>query len=897
MIDEKAGEEDDEEDDNNTTPEESSSSTETQQQPNAVTDGAVAAPPASDEVKPTEDVTAKYDNDDTKGSDGCVTLSSHQHDTSSANATGSGSSVTVKIEQQQLKMESDETNGGCVDGAKPPPSLPEQQPVVTDDKKDAIAIVKSDVKLENYDDINKRQIKIVATDTQQGQQQQQAPIISIIKSSNPSDTKGGGDGANVLRLADSAPQLPPTQSSVQLVHGNSAPASSLAVAASYTQSQLQAMAVKQQPPNIVVVKTEEEKQGRQQQHQQQQQQQQQHHPQGTSKIIIHDPNSLNKLFPPTGPAHQYQQYSPTLSNNINPQKLNEGMNDAFSSKNAPPSNIQQQPPLGNNMSSLVISRPEDGGSTPNSNKISSVGSILPPAAAINILPVPKATLSSKPSLEIKQVPNANFDMMHSPAKVLTYSEYFPKQSPSAVAAAVSHYHTPSVEIQQQQSRAGHVMSPRDMKMEEKVEDSDTETEVGEDQGRSSNSDDIKSSAVSPPGTVLTLVHEIYPQKDADRAAIPAIITSPPIVEASVHHHQQLQQQQLLVSGTNPFKLSTIHTTLATIPPAALSLRPLGAQQQLQQGQKGFENALLSRDLSSKLSSEAANFNLFQGKRQPPLQQPQQQNGRVIDHNKSLINVSSPHYQATLRSGIGDNKTGQPTSLTLLPAAGVDHHRNNQSSMEGKSNILNISSNNNPNNGPTGVGSEVTKTTSLLHQRLLSPDTSILNNQPGGVKLPPAKAPQFHPGGDRGVGVGGEYRLNAADKLSVTTSLTLTSSVPRVPEKSKLGLPGAGGLRINPPPEERANARMSSHPEGPNSQYRAPLTKGLSMSEIQPFPALSIPPSSSGASGIDNQRKMLLSRTTSNIAIAPAPSTVISSRGAEMTATGSAVDYVHGAEGN
>ena len=919
MIDEKAGEDDDEDDDNIvTTPEESSSSTETQQQqqqPNsAITDSTTVAvsPSFTDDVKPIAD-------DVTKTSDGSAQLLT---DTSTTDVSAAGSSVSVKIEQQQQKMETSEVNVGNVDGAKPTPSL-EQLP---DDKKDVNIVVKNDIKLENYDDINnKRQVKIVTTDvsknTQQGeqqqqQQQQQAPMIAIIKSSNPSDIKGG-DGTNAIRLVDNTPQPSPTQSNVQLIRS---PSSSGTVNnGGYSQQQQQGamMPLKQQPPNIVVVKTEEEKQGRQQQHQQQQQQQQQ---QGTSKIIIHDPNSLNKLFPPTGPAHQYQQYGPTLSSTITPQKLNEGVSDVFSSKNPPPSNIQQHPSSGSNMSSLVISRLEDGGSAPNSNKIS-LGTVLPPPAGVShansitaSLPLPKAVLSSKPSLEIKHLPhsNTNFDIMNSSAKVLAYGDYFPvNQSPSALATAVSHYHTSSVELhhqQQLQSRAGHVghvMSPRDMKlMEEKIDDSDTEADnIGEDQSRTSNaSADInKSSKVSPPGTILTMVHEIYPMKDVDRTVAPAIIASPPIVDSSVHHHQQQlqlqqQQQQLLVSGATPFKLNTIHTTLATVPSAApsfaLSLRPLGgAQQQQQQGQKGFENALMSRDLSSKLSSEAANFNLFQGKHQPPQQQ-QQQNGRI--HQTPLRSIGIPPSG----SG-GDNKSGQPTSLTLLPATGVDHHRNNASSMEVKSNTLNISSNN-PNNGP---GSEVTKTTSLLHQRLLSPDPSISNNQPGGgVKLPPAKAPQFHPGGDRGVG--GEYRLNPADKLSVTTSLTLTSSTPRVPEKSKLGLPGAGGLRINPPPDERSNVRMSSHPDGPvgpNSQYRAPLGKGLSMGDIAQFPALvssssmGIPPSSSG--GIDNQRKMLLSRTTSNIAIAPAPSTVISSRGVDLTPTGSAVDYVHAAEGN
>ena len=217
MIDEKAGEDDDEDDDNIvTTPEESSSSTETQQQqqqPNsAITDSTTVAvsPSFTDDVKPIAD-------DVTKTSDGSAQLLT---DTSTTDVSAAGSSVSVKIEQQQQKMETSEVNVGNVDGAKPTPSL-EQLP---DDKKDVNIVVKNDIKLENYDDINnKRQVKIVTTDvsknTQQGeqQQQQQAPMIAIIKSSNPSDIKGG-DGTNAIRLVDNTPPVSYTHLTLPTIH-------------------------------------------------------------------------------------------------------------------------------------------------------------------------------------------------------------------------------------------------------------------------------------------------------------------------------------------------------------------------------------------------------------------------------------------------------------------------------------------------------------------------------------------------------------------------------------------------------------------------------------------------------------------------------------------------------
>ena len=722
------------------------------------------------------------------------------------------------------------------------------------------------------------------------------------------------------------------------------------------------------------MKTEEEKQGRQ----------------GTSKIIIHtDPSSLNKLFPPSNAT---QQYSPTLSN-MSPQQLSEGVNDAFSTQTNQQQQQQQKANINENtitphqslsvnatagggikptitvsgvnaLSSVVISRPPPpvAENMVQGNSISVVGvSSINPVFA---LPIPKAVLSSKPSLEIKpsadnqnhkqqqqQYLNNSLNLVHN-TQVFGYGQEYFNHKPSTVqqqqtlnnldnniinngTIQQSHqnYHVAGMP-DQHLARLAHVIVAA-AKMGELVTDSDDESDHEND--KKQNTGIIKSDKKTsenntnvPPGTVLTLVHEIYPQKESDREIIqipidPSLLQPQQQQQSTEIRLQQMPLQHAIlpaavaaatfnhsnINNSSNNKGNTIYTTLATVPitpymnnttisSASLSLRP--PLQPQQQGQKGFENALIYKDLSSRISSEAANLNQFQ------------KNGFVIDH-KALGGINTAHSHKMLRSmGIAtadNNKTltgiTQATSLTLLPATIGTVDRNNASS-EVKSNILNIS-NNNPNN------METTKATSLLHQRLLSSDHSSFPNQPG--KLTPNTA-QFHSGGERGGGnvppagctvVQGavEYsRLtNPADKMSVTTSLTLTSSS-RVPEKSKMCIPGAVGLRIIPPLEDRPGARMMTSSEaasfkefgGPNTQqYRSPLVKNLTMSEMQAFPALSpstgVSPSSMGGDG----RKMLLNRTSSNIAIAPAPSTVVSaSRAVEMASVGgvppgSATDHV------
>ena len=523
-------------------------------------------------------------------------------------------------------------------------------------------------------------------------------------------------------------------------------------------------------PSIVIVKSEEERQR-----------------QGSSKIIIHDEHgsSLNELFPPAQQFHQ--QYGSALSNIQTTQNnINQGVTEAFN-KHLPPSPANNLPPSVSTSSPLVIARHEN----PNTNIV----------AAVNQLPVSKAILSAKPSLEIK--PNS-YDLMNNQVKGMGYSQ-------DLFAKPAAQPTVPLSEIRPS------------TKVDDDVDCSDEEASV-------------------IPDTILTSVHHLFPQWDRSADTIDSKLAGKP---ASV-----LTTQSFAAAAAT-----------AAASAFAAGIRPP------QQGQKGFENALLFKDLASKVSSEAANISMFSGKFS---------NNLVIDQK-----TISPQL---LRSLSADPKA-QP-SLGLVSAA-VGGER---SGGDLKTGVLNINQS----------GEDQAKT-SLLRQRLLSQDPGgILNPNVNSKQYPPVpvvpnniKTPNVNSAFQASRPLQqkidiplssnhSDFRLSS-DKLSVTTSLTLSTS--RMPEKSKIGLPVPSGLRINPPPEERQASAITSTTWAPpsrdgalkdalltskDSQYRTPpLSKSISMTEMPIFATSSVGITSSTTP--DNRQKMLLKRTTSNIPIAPAPS--------------------------
>ncbi|XP_066923979.1 nuclear pore complex protein DDB_G0274915-like [Clytia hemisphaerica] len=644
--------------------------------------------------------------------------------------------------------------------------------------------------------------------------------ITIIKSSDKNDTK------HLLDSKDPKSKMMPTPggaSNIQVMRA--APTTNLNYG--------QALAQQAPPPSIVVVKSEEERQR-----------------QGSTKIIHHaDPaEQLNELFNgrPVAQPQGHPPFNTALGGSINPQKFPDGMNTGLSKQQQLILVHQQQQQKQQQLQNKQLPQQnipltqQSSASHPTLTTALSTN-FLPATSMVN-LPLPKPTLSSKPSLEIK--PNT-YNLLNNPTtKVMGYGEEF--------------FNKPL-------AGTGSVESRQPLKQEERVDDSDDEGAATTD-------------------LVLSAVHRVYPQKEKDLQST----AEPAVLDA------------------RPFKVNTVLTTLAsvaTVPTATFGAGTLsgliGARPQ-----QGFENALLFKDFASKVANEGANLganlNFYQGKY--PLV--------ISDHQKTV----SPQILRPITDSNGQ-------SLTILPSI------IGSSNSELKSNVLNINSSapGGASSIPSGAGGAAESAkTSLLHQRLmLNEDTSAAASNknfipPSNVKPNNGAHPSQYglPTQKQDMSsAASEYRLSN-DKVSVTTSMTLT----RMPEKMKVGLPGQGGLRINPPPDERGPPSRSQHPDNlkeamlqpkelsGSSQYRQlPITKSLARGEMPNAlfaAAAGVPPSSLGAvasspsvaGGIDNRRKMLMNRTTSTIPIAPAPpSTTSMSRATDPSVIGSG-EYA-GPEGN
>lgn len=342
---------------------------------------------------------------------------------------------------------------------------------------------------------------------------------------------------------------------------------------------------------------------------------------------------------------------------------------------------------------------------------------------------------------------------------------------------------------------------------------------------------------------LPKIDDIIDGSDDERSV------SPENILKSVHHIFPQKERVTEIAEVKVTKPSNIMTSLALTPGAMLGggIRPTHTQ-------NAFENSLIFRDLASKMSSEAYNLSphMFSTKMGPVP-------SLVIDQKMS------PQLLRTMN----DQKT---SSLALLPGMVADDLKNLQ-------------------------GVEEKAKPSLLHQRLAAGNTTTSNKHFPNNKQPNTAAVFSNQGRPNLSGkiettlvssIPQEFRYQQEkmlDKLSVTTSLTLTS---RVPEKPKSNLTAPTGLRINPLPEERQatvkgwQPYSEAHKDGlPTSSqpYRTPLAKSISMTDMQIFAA-------SMDSAAENRQKMPLKRATPTIPIAPAPS---ASRPDPTTVSGSIVD--------